>query len=47
MEPTPSNDKVTKENGPHFHQANLGSYLEAPLVRQAEGKLKNFWLGSF
>ena len=35
-----SNTKVTKETVVHFGKANLG-LLHAPLVRQADGKLRN------
>ena len=37
---TPSNTKVRKENQDHFWQDQYG-FLEAPLVRQADGELKN------
>ena len=40
----PSNTKVTMVNGPFFIKQSW--FLEAPLVRQADGKLKkiNGWL---
>ena len=37
---TASKTKVTKENGDHFWQDQFG-FLEALLVRQADGELKN------
>ena len=42
-EPTPSNAKFTKENGTKMVSFSFAQsrFVEAPLVRQADGDLKN------